>query len=147
VDSVKNHVIPLSLAVQYVTDFRSTVEIFNKQCPGFKDSMQMGHSEAFNTDSYDMLLSQKDSTGRLAAGIRIYYGLDKEGKMRLVLVPYDVNGNNILHHLIAVDSTKSPSGAAKTQSLIVDGPQAMEDGQRCPPVCPPTGPLDPPEPK
>lgn len=143
VDSVKNHVIPLGLAIQYTKDFRRTIDTFNTKCPGFKDSLQFGRSEAFNTDSYDLLLSQKDSVGRLAAGIRIYYGLDKEGKMRLVLVPYDVNGNDILHHLISADSTKTPAGGAKTESLTVDGPQALEDGTRCPPVCPPPGPLNP----
>lgn len=141
-DSVKNHVIPLGLAIQYTKEFRKAIDSFNKKCPGFKDSMQFGHSEAFNADSYQLLLSQKDSAGRPAAGVRIYYGLGRDGQIKLVLVPYDVNGNDILHHLISADSTKTPAGGAKTLALT-DDPQAVETGQHCPPTCPPSSPLDP----
>ena len=142
-DSVKNHVIPLGLAIQYTKEFRRAIDSFNKKCPGFKDSMQFGYSEAFNADSYQLLLSQKDSAGRPAAGVRIYYGLGKDGQVKFVLVPYDVNGNDILHHLISADSTKSPAGGAKTQALTADDPQAVEMGQHCPPTCPPSSPLNP----
>ena len=69
-DSVKNHVIPLGLAIQYTKEFRKAIDSFNKKCPGFKVSMQFGHSEPFNADSYQLLLSQKDSAGRRAAGAR-----------------------------------------------------------------------------
>jgi hypothetical protein len=131
------------MAIQFTKDFRRAIDTFNVKCPGFKDSMQFGHSEAFNADSYALLLAQKDSAGRPAAGIRIYYGLGKDGQTRLVLVPYDVNGNDILHHLISVDSSKAPAGAAKTEALSVDDPQAVEMGQHCPPTCPPSSPLDP----
>ena len=141
-DSVKNHVIPLGLAIQYTKEFRKAIDSFNKKCPGFKDSMQFGHSEAFNADSYQLLLSQKDSAGRPAAGVRIYYGLGRDGQIKLVLVPYDVNGNDILHHLISADSTKTPAGGAKTQALT-DDPQTVETGQHCPPTCPPSSPLSP----
>jgi len=141
-DSVKNHVISLGQAIQLTKDFRRSVDTFNKKCPGFKDSMQFGYSEAFNADSYQLLLAQKDSAGRPAAGVRIYYGLGKDGQIKLVLVPYDVDGKDILHHLISADSTKTPAGGAKTLALT-DDPQAVETGQHCPPTCPPSSPLDP----
>jgi len=141
-DSVKNHVISLGQAIQLTKDFRRSVDTFNKKCPGFKDSMQFGYSEAFNADSYQLLLAQKDSAGRPAAGVRIYYGLGKDGQIKLVLVPYDVDGKDILHHLISADSTKTPASGAKTESLT-DDPQAVETGQHCPPVCPPGSPLSP----
>ena len=143
VDSVKNHVIPLSMAIELTKDFRRSIDTFNQKCPGFKDSMQFGYSEAFNSDSYNLLLDQKDSTGKPAAGIRIYYGVGKNGQIKLILVPYDVNGNDILHHLVSIDNSKTPAGGAKTESLIVDGPQALEEGQHCPPTCPPSTPLGP----
>jgi hypothetical protein len=143
VDSVKNHVISLGQAIQLTKDFRRSIDTFNAKCPGFKDSMQFGYSEAFNTDSYNLLLSQKDSAGRLAAGVRIYYGLGKDGQIKLVLVPYDVDGKDILHHLISGDSTKVPAGAAKTANLTTDDAQTVETGQHCPPVCPPGSPLSP----
>jgi hypothetical protein len=142
-DSVKNHVISLGEAIQLTKDFRRHIDTFNTKCPGFKDSMQFGYSEAFNADSYQLLLSQKDSAGRLAAGVRIYYGLGKDGQIKLVLVPYDVDGKDILHHLISSDSTKTPAGAAKATGVTASDAQALEQGQHCPPTCPPGSPLTP----
>jgi len=147
-DSVKPHVISLATAIRYTTDYRNAADTLNVKCPGFKDSFQMGYSNAFNGDSYRLLLKQTDSNGRKAAGIRIYYGLSKEdGKVRLVMVPYDVNGNDILKHLISVD--EKPSAGADTQKKAKaltagdGGAQALEDATRCPPVCPPSTPLGP----
>jgi len=141
-DSVKPHVIPLSYAIELTKDFRTSIDTFNTKCPGFKDSMQFGYSEAFNSDSYRLLLRQKDSSGRFAAGIRIYYGRGKTGRIQLVMVPYDVNGNDILNHLIAMDE-KPSSDSTKVKSLTVGGAQALEEGQHCPYVCPPNSPLNP----
>jgi hypothetical protein len=143
-DSVKPHVITLNTAIKYTTDYRNAVDSFDKKCPGFKDSFKMGYSEAFNSDSYRLLLRQKDSLGRPAAGIRIYYGLSKDdGRVRFVMVPYDVDGKDILNHLISVD--EKPGGAEKqVQAKVVGGgAQALEDGQRCPTLCPPGTPLQP----
>lgn len=147
-DSVKPHVISLATAIRWTTDFRNTVDTFNQKCPGFKDSFQMGYSEAFNKDSYRLLLHQKDSLGRPAAGIRIYYGLSKEdGKVRFIMVPYDVDGRDILKHLISVDEKPTTGGDTqkKAKALTTDASsaQALEDGIRCPPLCPPGTPLNP----
>ncbi|MBN9382385.1 MAG: hypothetical protein J0H74_16570 [Chitinophagaceae bacterium] len=145
-DSVTPHVIPLSLAVDYTKNFRSAVDTFNVKCPGFKDSFKMGHAEAFNSDSYRLLLKQTDSLGRKAAGIRIYYGLSKDdGRVRFVMVPYDVNGNDILKHLISTDEKPGTGDTTKkVRALTVGagGAQALEQGQFCPPNCSPTSPLN-----
>jgi len=141
-DSVKTHVIPLSMAIELTRNFRASIDTFNTHCPGFKDSMQFGYSEAFNSDSYRLLLKQKDSSGRPAAGIRIYYGRGATGRIQLVMVPYDVNGNDILNHLVGVDE-KPSSDSTKVRSLTVGGAQALEEGQHCPYVCPPSSPLNP----
>jgi hypothetical protein len=146
-DSVRPHVITLSTAIKFTTDFRNSVDSFNQKCPGFKDSFQMGYAEAFNSDSYRLLLHQKDSLGRPAAGIRIYYGLSRDdGKFRLIMVPYDVNGNDILKHLIGTEEKPVPGVTPKkAEALTPDagGAQALEEGQRCPPICPPHTPLNP----
>jgi len=141
VDSVKNHVIPLSEAIQLTRGFQRHIDTFKTKCPEFKDSMRFGYSEAFNHDSYELLLAQNDSLGRPAAGIRIYYGRGPDGQTKLVLVPYDVNGNDILHKLIMGDSAKT--GEVKTRALTTSGAEALEQGQLCPPNCPPTSPLQP----
>jgi len=149
-DSVKPHVISLATAIKYTTDFRNQVDTFNVHCPGFKDSFKMGYSEAFNSDSYRLLLRQKDSLGRPAAGIRIYYGLSKDdGRVRFVMVPYDVNGNDILKHLISMDEKPDSTAAKERKVESATGPtapggaQALEQGQFCPPNCPPHSPLNP----
>lgn len=145
-DSVAPHVISLATAIKYTTDFRNAVDTFNQKCPGFKDSFKLGYSEAFNSDSYRLLLRQKDSLGRPAAGVRIYFGLSKDdGRVRFVLVPYDVDGNDILKHLISTDEKPGAGDdtTKKVRSLTSGGAQALEQGQLCPPNCPTGGPLQP----
>lgn len=144
-DSVKTHAISITEAAMLTANFRNTVDTFNKRCPQFKDSLKMGYSEAFNSDTYRILLRQKDSTGQLAAGIRIYYGLDKSGVMKLIMVPYDHNGNDILRHLVDIENKPVPGvSPAHTEALTVSGAQAMEQGQLCPTYCPPApDPLQP----
>ncbi|HEX9511301.1 MAG TPA: hypothetical protein VF939_12515 [Puia sp.] len=138
VDSVKSHVIPIQEAIMFTSKYRATVDSLNAKCPLFKDSFQIGHAEAFNRDSYRLLLKQKDSTGAPAAGIRIYYGLDEKGVLKLVLVPYDKNGNDIITHLISNEDKQVPGvSPAHTEALTVNSAQALETGQLCPPVCPP----------
>jgi hypothetical protein len=145
-DSVRPHAISIKEAAALCSNFRSTTDTLKVKCPQFKDAMYMGYAEAFNRDTYRILLRQKDSTGALAAGIRIYYGLDAKGVMKLVMVPYDQYGNDILHHLISTDVKPLPGDSSKerkAESLTVDGAQAMEQGSLCPTVCTPTGPLMP----
>ena len=143
-DSVKTHAISIKVAAELTANFRAGIDSLNSKCPQFKDSLQFGYSEAFNADTYRILLQQKDSTGAPAAGVRIYYGRGKTGLIQMVLVPYDRFGNDILHHLVSTDEHPVPGVTpAKTESLTVDGAQAMEEGQHCPTICPPTSPLNP----
>jgi hypothetical protein len=137
-DSVKTHAISIADAAALTANFRNTIDSVNRKCPETKEALQFGHSEAFNSDVYRILLAQKDSTGQPAAGIRIYYGLGKTGQVQLVMVPYDQKGNDILHHLVTLDNKPVPGvSPAHTEALTVDGAQAMEQGQHCPSVCPP----------
>lgn len=144
-DSVRPHAISIAEAAMLTANFRNSTDTFNKRCPQFRDSMRFGFSEAFNSDTYRILLHQKDSSGQLAAGIRIYYGLDRSGQVKLVMVPFDQKGNDILHHLISVENKPVPGvSPAHTEALTVTGAQAMEQGQLCPTLCPPApSPLQP----
>lgn len=142
-DSVKPHIIPISEAIYYTSRFRGTVDSLNVKCPTFKDSFQIGHSEAFNKDVYNFLLEQKDSLGRPAAGIRAYYGVDSTGKVKLVLVPYDQDGNDILHHLSVGDDKQVPGVSPdRKESVVASNADALEVGVLCPPTCPPSSPLN-----
>ncbi|HWK04544.1 MAG TPA: hypothetical protein VNS58_12980 [Puia sp.] len=143
-DSIKPHAISIADAALLTSHFRNTVDTFDKKCPGFKDSLKFGYSEAFNGETYRILLRQKDSLNRPAAGIRIYYGLGKDGQVKLVMVPIDSNGNDILRHLIDIDKPVPGVSPAHTEALSVTTAQAMEQGQLCPTICPPApSPLEP----
>ena len=127
-------------AVKMTGDFRNTRDTVWSKCKDFKEYMGFRNAEAFNSDAIRILLQQKDSTGALAVGIRIYYGLDKAtGKTNMILVPIDKNGNDIINVLLIGDKDKQVPGVspAKTQSLSLDdsGGQTIETGQICPTVC------------
>ncbi|HMH23674.1 MAG TPA: hypothetical protein VK563_17930, partial [Puia sp.] len=100
-DSVRTHVFSIQKAIKWTAEFRNSRDTFQAKCPGFKEQMNFGNAEAFNSDAIRILLQQKDSTGSLAAGIRIYYGLDKAtGKISQILVPIDKHGNDIVNVLL-----------------------------------------------
>jgi len=110
-----------------------TRDTFYKQLPALQTALNLGQAEAFNRDAIAVLLNQKDSLGNPAAGIRIYYGLDKNGLVRQVLVPYDSKGNDIINQLISNKAVKIP-GISTATAAGTDG-QTVENGQRCPVIC------------
>ena len=137
-DSVRTHVLNIQKAVKMTGDFRSTRDTLQTKCPGFKEHLGFGNAEAFNSDAIRILLQQKDSTGSLATGIRIYYGLEKiTGKVSMILVPIDKHGNDIINVLLIGDKPGTGASQAKTQSLTLDNQsgQTIEQGQQCPTLC------------
>jgi hypothetical protein len=143
-DTVANHAIPISLAIQYTKTFRRAADSFKLKCPELKDSLQLQYAEGFDRDVFRALINVQDSTGEKAAGVRLYYGIDPKGVMKLVLVPYDKNGNDIITHIVGKPEKPVPGvSSAKTEALTVEGgAQAMEVGQLCPTICSPTSPLN-----
>jgi hypothetical protein len=95
--------------------------------------LDFGKAEAFNRDAIAVLLNQKDSLGNSAAGIRVYYGVNEGGQVRMILVPYDIKGNDIVHQLIVEKAAKIP-GISEANAYWDNG-QAIDNGQRCPTVC------------
>jgi hypothetical protein len=135
-DSVKPHLLPIGQAVRYTAAFRSGIDSLHKQCPKMTDSMWFGQAESFNCDAIAILLQQKDSAGRPAAGVRIYYGLSG-GKVRMILVPYDKDGNDMITPLAAQEKDKQVPGVSSPKALVLEssGGQTIEQGQFCPTVC------------
>jgi hypothetical protein len=131
-DTVKNHVITIGQADQMTASFRTVIDSLNKKVPGFKDSVNFGHAEAFPADVFRELLRQTDSTGPVA-GIRIYYGRDPNGSIHQILVPYDSNGNDIVRQY--VELINKPQQGVHVEALMVRQGQALENGARCPTVC------------
>jgi hypothetical protein len=132
-DSIKRHVISIEVAREYTKAFREATDTFRTKSIELKKTIDLGRAEAFNRDAIAVLLNQKDASGAVAAGIRIYYGLGKSGESRMVLVPVDKNGNDIINTLTNDRSVSVPGiGSA---SAFFGGGQAVEEGQRCPVVC------------
>jgi hypothetical protein len=132
-DSVRDHILPIEAAVGYTKNFRIVKDSFSRQLPNFESSLNLGLAEAFNRDAIAVLLNQKDAQGNPAAGVRIYYGLDRKGQVRMVLVPYDSRGNDIINQLIGNKSANIP-GIPSANAFAAAG-QTVEEGQRCPTLC------------
>ena len=133
-DSVQPHIISIGLAKQYTRNFRMAVDSFNRICGNFKDSMKFGHAEAFPADVFAALLDETNPKQGSAKGIRIYYGRGPDGDIRLVMVPYDSLGNDMIGHIVDLKANPAP-GKAHVEALTTDAGQAAEDGQRCPTLC------------
>jgi hypothetical protein len=91
----------------------------------------LSNSETFNRDAIALLLNQPG-----ADSIRIYFGNDDNGKVRLILLPVDKNGKDIINKLISRKTAlKIPglsSAQAQDNNSVEDG-EAIETGQICPP--------------
>ena len=133
-DTVRNHIISIDLARQYTRTFRASIDSFNRICGPFKDSMKFGHAEEFPADVFTALLAEHSDKQGKAKGIRIYYGRGPDGEIRMVLVPVDSLGNDMIGHMVSTSGKPAP-GTAHTEALTVDGGQAVEAGQRCPTLC------------
>jgi hypothetical protein len=134
-DSVQNHIITIGLAREYTRNFRMAVDSFNRICGNFKDSMKFGHAESFPRDLFAALLDETNPKQGSAKGIRIYYGRGPDGDIRLVLVPYDSLGNDMIGHIVDLKARPGAPGNAHVEALSTDSGQAGEDGQRCPTLC------------
>lgn len=131
------HTIPIDEAAGLTRNFRATrtrlAAIVAKSGDSLNRILRLPSAESFNRDAIAVLLNQKD-----AQGIRIYYGTDAAGVARLVLVPIDSRGNDIITRLVdnGKDRVAAIPGIATATAGAQDGAQAMEKGQQCdPPPC------------
>jgi hypothetical protein len=114
---MSNHFIPLSQAVDMTALFRAEKE--NILLPAHRGQNILPVCETFGRDAFDELLAQTD-----CAAIRVYFSMDAQLKVKLVIVGVNSNKEDIL--------PVSPPGSEKI----------AEDGQRCPDICPPSSPLN-----
>lgn len=61
-----------------------------------KNHFNLPNAETFNRDMIAALLNQDG-----ADGIRIYYGEDAQGQIRLALLPVDAKGNDIVNTIVS----------------------------------------------
>lgn len=124
------HVISQEEAENLTNGFQRGKKELQARLPGnYLDSaFNLPDAEMFNRDAIAALLNAKG-----ADGIRIYMGKDEKGQIRLVLLPVDKKGNDIHTTLVSRETALSVPGiqAAQARGTL----QAMESGQRCPPLC------------
>jgi len=127
-------IISIDTAKQYQRSFISSRDSLNRpfQDTSFRSlNFSLPNAESFTRDAIIVLLNQKG-----ADGIRVYYGKDHRGTVRLVLLPVDKNGKDIQTTLIdRGQQTKALSipGISSAQAAPPSQLQAVENGQTCPP--------------
>lgn len=127
-------VISIDTAKQYQANFIEGRQTLARQLSDtgyLQKSFNLPNAESFTRDALILLLNQKG-----ADGVRVYYGKDNAGTVRLVLLPIDKNGRDIQTVLIdrgqqtnAISIPGVPSAKAAPPSQF----QAVENGQTCPP--------------
>lgn len=124
-----NHFITLDKAKQMNARYRAEKE--NILAPGYKGQNILAVCESFDRSAFDRLLAQED-----CAGIRIYYGMDDDNKIHAVVVGYDENDRDIL----PTTDVSASSSSNSTEEDDFEG--VVEEGNRCPTLCPPESPLN-----
>lgn len=90
--------------------------------PELRRKNTIPNSETFDREIIDAILSQPDCTG-----LRIYFGLNDQRQVRAVLVGVNQKNEDIL---------------SSTNNLETDSSLIAEDGNVCPPICPPKSDLN-----
>lgn len=98
--------------------------------------LRLPDEESFNRDIFALLLNQKDSKGAVAQGIRIYLGRDESGEVRLILVPVDAEGKNILNQMLPdekgeVKAVSIPGVSSATAAPPAGKEEGGEKGGHC----------------
>jgi hypothetical protein len=93
------------------------------------------HAGFFHADGLRALLEQPG-----VVGMRIYHGLDKRGRYRMVLVGVDANGQDLVRVRVR---GSSESGNQKQAKAAMSGDAVILDQHwPCPPFCPRGSPLN-----
>ena len=127
-------VISIDTAKQYQANFirgRQALGRLVSDTGYLQKNFNLPNAESFTRDAIILLLNQ---TG--ADGIRMYYGKDNAGVVRLVLLPIDKNGRDIQNVLIdrgQQTNAISIPGISSAQAAPPSEAQAIENGQTCPP--------------
>lgn len=132
-DTLRNHVIPIELAREYMKSFLGVLDSNYHVNPKSNDSLRLYKAEEFPADVFYDLLAQSNAKQGQAKGIRIYLGRDPSGQLRMILLPVDSLGNDIINHL--VDQNGKPVPGARVEKLTTDGGQGFEVGTVCPTAC------------
>ena len=128
-ERARQQIIPVRQGSQYSVKFvnlRDSVLPKQIRDSSFLDQQfNLPIAETFNRDAIIALLNADG-----ADGVRVYFGNDDKGLVRLVLMPVDKEGNDIITKLTGTLSDKAAAQAAKV--AVAEG-ESVENGQRPPP--------------
>lgn len=120
-----DHYISLEEAIKMTTLYRNEKEKILQSAYQSKGLLPI--CETFDRVAFDTLLKQPG-----CVGIRLYVGMDEALKLRLIAVGVNDKNEDIL-------PASAGSFAATDDG---DDGTIVEEGQRCPDICPPTSPLN-----
>ena len=124
------HIIPVKDAKAYSRSFEQGRSDLAKRLGDstyLVDTLNLPNAEMFNRHAIALLLNQEG-----AEGIRIYFGRDAKGQVRLVLLPVDKEGKNIIRKLLPAGTVSIPGVSS---AYAQEEGEAIENGQRCPTMC------------
>ena len=95
----------------------------------------LGYAFSFNKKSVQKVLRETS-----AVGLRIYPGINDEGKLTMILVAFDAEGNNITYTQMPAAAKGKAGKAVKTTQGDEPDDGLLDDAQTCPPYPAPTVP-------
>lgn len=113
--------ITLTKAVTMTTLYRSDKEAI--LATAYQNQNILPNSETFNRNAFDTILAKAG-----CAAVRIYYGMDENLKIHAIIVPVNEDNEDILPE--------------QTNNQAEEEEDIVEEGQRCPDLCPPSSPLN-----
>lgn len=122
-------VIPVEQGIAYQNRFtaaRTELAGLLKDSTFLARKFNLANAESFNRDAIGLLLNQHG-----ADGIKIYFGSDEKGQVKLVLVPVDKNGKDIITGLLGNNTALTIPGISSAYAQT--GGKVVENGQVCPP--------------
>jgi hypothetical protein len=135
------HFIPLEKAKQMTALYRKEKE--------HKEKIILPLSETFDAEPFRTILNKPG-----CVSVRIYYGMDDEKRLHAIIVGVNDKNEDMLTDTQSTKSTLN-STTTTTDNTTVDSSSTttgdvtdlvedtiIEEGQSCPPVCPPTSPLN-----
>ena len=120
-----NNRITLKQAKDLIARFRGRKPDVIK--PGFENALPT--SETFEREAIDKLLANPR-----CVKVRIYPGMSEDMNIRMIIVGVDSNDQDIL----PLNENGIIEGDGEVEEEVI-----VEDGTRCPPVCPTTSALNP----
>lgn len=132
-EQAKRHIITEKQARELTSGFREGRQQLARRLGDsafLRDTFNLPDAETFNRHAIALLLNQEG-----AEGVRVYMARDAKGQVRLVLLPVDKNGKNIVRKLLGSRTALIP-GVKSANAQDEDGNgEAIENGQRCPTMC------------